>query len=310
MPNDVYRAAVDGLTALVPPRAAQRLVDDSLRATRRTSDDVSVAAMRRLLLGPIRDELAGVLPPSAIGPGLKRIAAELHGEVPRKRRWWRFGRERNEDGERHVGDAAEDLGDRAERERTGAPVPALAAAAKAVATSGPATSVRSTDAAWTQPAHQLDDEATTPLDSAAPAAVGAATPGGHDAATSRGRGGAVTSPTRRRPAALPRLDTDLIARALKVFGELETVRQVVAVAKGELVDAGGEGLDPQELPGLVKATSGLLSRAGRLHVFALERPSGAVFLFPLTGGELVVLTRPNVNFGAVLAARAALEEAA
>ena len=60
----------------------------------------------------------------------------------------------------------------------------------------------------------------------------------------------------------------------------------------------------------MRATAGLLGKAGRLDVFALENASGSMFMFPLTGGALVVLTKPKVNFGAVLAARAALEEAA
>lgn len=79
---------------------------------------------------------------------------------------------------------------------------------------------------------------------------------------------------------------------------------------GEVVLGSGEGLDEAALPGLALATSRLLGRDGVLRLFALERPSGALFLFPLRGGGLVVLTKPKVNVGAVLAARAALEEAA
>lgn len=316
MANDVYRAAVDGLTALVPPKAARRLVDDSLRATKRTSDDVSVAAMRRLLLGPIREELAGVLPPSAVGPGLKRIAAGLHPEAPRRGRWWRWGRTGGE----RVADPAPVEDDPAEDEATApvtraaeVPKAALAAASKAAATSGPGPSVRSSMITWVPPAEREAIEAAvasrasavraadTPAEPAAPVASHAK----HSATDVA----VVKRPVRPR-APLPKLDEALLGRALKSFGELETVRQVVAVRKGELVSSSGEGLEPGELPALVHATTRLLERAGRLNVFALENASGSMFLFPLSGGGLVVLTKPKVNFGAVLAARAALEEAA
>ena len=310
MANDVYRAAVDGLTALVPPKAAQRLVDDSLRSTKRTSDDVSVAAMRRLLLGPIREELAGVLPPSAVGPGLKRIAAGLHGEPQRRRAWWRRRRAPHDaEAELHLAeddtqppDAVADPDHVAAT--PGVPRPALAAAAKAVATSGPGPSVRSS----MQRPEQTARDAVVEPDGTGVTAVALSNPvtAGPPAPPPT----AAPARTKTAGAPLPRLDDALVDRALKRFGELETVRQVVAVSRGELLSSSGEGLEPERLPALVHATAGLLGKAGRLDVFALENASGSMFMFPLTGGALVVLTKPKVNFGAVLAARAALEEAA
>lgn len=249
MPNEVYRAAVDGLSDLVPPRVAKRLVDEALRTTRRTPDDVSLSAMRRLLLGPIRSELEGVLPPGAAGPGLKRVAAGLapRDEGPR-RRWWPLGRR---------APAREDAGGRA------------AAAGEAPA----------------------------------PA------PGGPDAGDRQGEARPTEAAPRVAPP-LPALDDALVDRALRAFGSLETVRQVVAVRGQEVVVGSGDGVDESALPGLALATSRLLGRDGTLRMFSLERPSGALFLFPLLDGALVVLTKPKVNVGAVLAARAALEEAA
>lgn len=316
MPNDVYRAAIAGLAALVPPKAARRLVDDSLRATRRTSDDVSVAAMRRLLLGPIRDELAGVLPPSAVGPGLKRIAAGLHGGAPRGGRWWRRGGgERRQAAEPAPEDHDPEEADTAEPITRAPDVPkgALAAASKAAATSGPASSVRSSMITWVPPAERAAIEAAVASrGSETPTTMTPGGPTGGGAAQAARSAPDVAVAQRPRPpsAPLPRLDVALLDRALKSFGELETVRQVVAVRKGELVSSSGEGLRAEELPALVHATTRLLEKAGRLNVFALENASGSMFLFPLTGGGLVVLTKPKVNFGAVLAARAALEEAA
>lgn len=289
MPNEVYRAAVDGLADLVPPRVAKRLVDEALRATRRTPEDVSLSAMRRLLLGPIRAELEGVLPPGAAGPGLKRVAATIagQGEQPRRRRWWPLGRRGPDDAEAERDEPS------GTADRSTPPVPALGSAAKAAAVAGPSTSLRATQV------RRVEEVATAVAERPAPAAEPRA---------------AATPKATRRPAPspppLPALDDALVERALREFGALETVRQVVAVRGAEVVLGSGEGLDEAALPGLALATSRLLGRDGVLRLFALERPSGALFLFPLRDGGLVVLTKPNVNIGAVLAARAALEEAA
>src|SRR5690606_6673209 len=110
--------------------------------------------------------------------------------------------------------------------------------------------------------------------------------------------------------ALPALTPGLVERALRVFADLETVKQIVAVRRGEVLQASGTGLDAEKLKGLSVATTALLSRAGTLRVFSLEHEAGVLFLFPLRDGALVVLTHPKVNIGAVLSARAALEEAA
>src|SRR5690606_4531708 len=305
VPNEVYRAAVAGLSGLVPPRVAQRLVDEALVATRRTPEDVSLPAMRKLLLGPVRKELEGVLPPGAAGPGLKRVAAELEHGGARQRRWWRPGRPGG-------AEASGERGARRQRPRSPdappptatPPVPALAAAAKAAAVAGPSPSARSTQVRLVEPEEAAAIEAAVAAEAGAPPASAAGVT-------------TVALPARRadrgpEPAAplLPRLDDDLVERALRAFGALETVRQVVAVRGGKGVLGRGEGVDASALPALALATSRLLNRGGPLRTFALERPTGALFLFPLADGGLVVLTKPKVNVGAVLAARAALEEAA
>ncbi len=287
MPNEVYRAAVDGLSGLVPPRAARRLVDEALRDTHRTAEDVSLSAMRRLLLGPIRKELEAVLPPGAAGPGLKLVAAGLEPGTRARRRWWALGRQARS--EPMTGPPGATAGSATP------PAPALAAASRAAAVAGPSPAVR-VPAARHEPRRADADVVLT-------GAELEATPAVAPQRALRGGGTAGRAP-------LPVLDERLVERALRAFGELETVRQVVAVRGDEVVLGSGDGVEPGALPALALATSRLLGRAGTLKLFALERASGALFLFPLQGGGLVVLTEPKVNIGAVLAARAALEEAA
>jgi len=78
----------------------------------------------------------------------------------------------------------------------------------------------------------------------------------------------------------------------------------------QVTQARGAGLSTDRLAALTVATKGLLARAGGLRVFSLEFDGGVLFLFPTRDGAIVVLTQPKVNIGAVLAARADLEEAA
>jgi hypothetical protein len=98
--------------------------------------------------------------------------------------------------------------------------------------------------------------------------------------------------------------------AIRLFGELEPVEQVVVVRGKDVLLERGSGAATESLPNLVRSTQHLLARGGRLKLYALEREEGMLFVFPVGDGAIVVLTKPNVNIGAVLAARAALEEAA
>lgn len=289
MPNEVYEAAVEGLSSLVSPRVAKRIIDDSLRATSRTADDVSRSAMRRLLLGRVRSELEGVMPAAAVGPGLVQLAEELSRPTAVERRpWWRRGR-RERPGTKSADRGAESTV--AERhgvaQDLGPPAP---------------KSVGVTRSSVYLPGLDIPLE---PPESAMPAVkqeTSAAMTG--DVEPERN----LRQPAEVKP--LPLLTEALVERALRAFADLETVRQVVAVQHGEVLQSSGTGIDAEKLKGLSVATTGLLSKAGSLRVFSIEHEAGVLFLFPMRAGALVVLTQPKVNIGAVLSARAALEEAA
>ncbi len=117
-------------------------------------------------------------------------------------------------------------------------------------------------------------------------------------------------PANRLPAAELEADEATLDAALRLFGELETVEQVAIVRGSEVILERGLGVPTARLPNLVRSTRHLLARAGDLRLFALERAEGMLFVFPVGEATIVVVTQPNVNIGAVLAARAALEEAA
>lgn len=329
MPNEVYEAAVEGLGSLVSPRIAKRIVDDSLRATSRTPDDVSRSAMRRLLLGRIRKELEGVMPAAAVGPGLKHLAATLEDAPVRERRpWWRRGaraagsadagpRERPaaapppvEHGEVDLPPTERRAGERRANDRRqtidGRPADRR--------TNQPRNGLQSPDSIGvTRSSVYLPDVPLPPMPPVEPAGADANRGNGASAVAERvsvGTVGAARAATGKANAPLPELTASMVERAVRAFAELETVRQIVAVERGLVLQSSGEGLDAERLQGLSVATIALLSKAGTLRVFSLEHETGVLFLFPMRNGAIVVLTKPKVNIGAVLSARATLEEAA
>lgn len=341
MPNEVYEAAVNGLGSLVSPRVAKRIVDEALRATSRTPDDVSRSAMRRLLLGRIRKELEGVMPAGAVGPGLKQLAATLEGDSRRETRpWWRrAGRDRN-DGST-VQDALLDSSDERPQAVRAAPKAASAtseAAAERRASERRVAERRSSQRRGGLPAPETigvtrssiylpdvplppeppttgakggERQLTTASVNASTVTAVAEREGqlsGNDTTAMTPQ--ATEAPSIRPRATLPELTPRLVERAFRVFADLETVRQIVAVQRGAVLQSRGAGIDSERLQGLSVATTALLSKAGTLRVFSLEHEAGVLFLFPMKNGALVVLTQPKVNIGAVLSARAALEEAA
>lgn len=341
MPNEVYEAAVSGLSSLVSPRVAKRIVDESLRATSRTPDDVSRSAMRRLLLSRIKRELEGVMPAAAIGPGLKQLAADIE-RAPKvaKRPWWRRGgsgpdpdraeagqpqaedqRRSKQAGKPH-GDAFASAdspsdrrssdrraSDRREAERRGPQRRGKLPAPETIGVTR--SSIYLPDVPLPAMAAVAGDAPREGGDALSAAAVAdraagtevVAVPDTAENLTGEGAGPAA------RDLQLE-LTPGLVERAFRVFADLETVKQIVAVQRGAVLRSRGTGIDPKRLEGISVATTALLSRAGTLRVFSLEHETGVLFLFPTRDGALVVLTQPKVNIGAVLSARAALEEAA
>lgn len=121
---------------------------------------------------------------------------------------------------------------------------------------------------------------------------------------------ATSSPQVKSSKPLASLDEERITAALHLFGEQEAVQQVVILRGSEVLLSRGSRIATERLPNLVLSTRHLLGRAGKLRVFALERSTGVLFVFPVGSDSIVVVTEPDVNIGAVLTARAALEEAA
>lgn len=77
MANDIYRFTLDGLTSLVSPRAAERLLKQALRRAGHKPDEVGAAAMREILLGPLRRELGRGLPDEAVERRLQQLGRQL-----------------------------------------------------------------------------------------------------------------------------------------------------------------------------------------------------------------------------------------
>lgn len=299
MQNEVYLNARRELAELVSPRAAQRVLDDALRASGERPETIEAAAMRKLLLGPVRRQLASVLPRSGLTRSLKRIANEVAKSSPHGP---------------HGAHGEPRAARRAAPAATTSPAPPAPSTPPATIPDSAVKrssvylpdlpSLRLTPKPPTRSADPAPPRTTVPV----PAA-----PAGVDAGLERR--GAITGPATNTATATitardGRLDAAAMDAAVRTFGALETVRQVVIVRGNAVALERGEAIDARKLPTLVRSTRHLLARGGDLRVFSLEHPRGVLFVFPFGADAIVVVTRPNVNIGAVLTARAALEEAA
>ncbi len=345
MAREVYETAVRGLGTLVSPRAASRLVDSALRSASRTPDDISSKAMRRLLLGRIRHELHGVLPGPALEAGLNRVATEVerraeqlsrakdaasqpgvgfqtrvaNDSAAKERGQGRrgFNPFRRRAGAKHAdstddfdGFDEEDTASDSEGGSSDTPLvealldPATLSSHEAVRRSSvylpgivvPDELKPDDGAEFDIAAFAVDDDSDTLILEASSPTDPTPTVAPPVAAT--------PEPPRRR------LDDKSVEAAVKAFAEVETVRQIVISRGTKVLQTRGGGVDADRLAPLAVSTRALLERAGQLRVYSVELPGGVLFLFPLHDGTVSVLTQPNVNIGAVLAARAALEEAA
>lgn len=79
MANDLYQFVQQGLTSLVSPRAARRLLSGALRSRGYQPETVSAEEMQGVLLGPLSDELKRNLPSSVVAWRLQQLGRQaLH----------------------------------------------------------------------------------------------------------------------------------------------------------------------------------------------------------------------------------------
>ncbi len=100
-----------------------------------------------------------------------------------------------------------------------------------------------------------------------------------------------------------------LASALVRFAEIENV-SFVATARddGQLVDARGEGIDAVALARRSASFLRLMHRRGHVTTFTLQTGDAILVLAPFGDDLVIVVGTPQLNLGAVFAARSALEE--
>lgn len=284
MPNDVYRYTHAALSALVSPRVAHTILEDALRTKNQSSDTITVGAMRHLLAGAVRKELARTLPREGLKSTLKRLADELAAHPSL--------------GSGQPTPVADALIAEADAERA-----ILTLTAERAAADPPSAPAAPPSPA--APAIKGFGGTVANVSDLPPGRLLGRTPEGVRPVTRRRAASAAPPPKVVTRLAEPAQDT-----AVRLFGEIESVRQVVVVRRLEVVLERGEGVTASALPGLIVSSRHLLARSGELRALSVERAGGVLFLFPFGEDTVVVVTSPNVNIGAVLNARAALEEAA
>lgn len=324
MPNDVYRYTHAALSALVSPRVAHAILEAAMAAKGHDSDTVTTSAMRHLLAGRVRKELSGSLPRAGLTSTLKRLADELAtnselGAGPSAPVAEALIAEVDAE-HAMISLTSERLMAQESRAAVAVASPAVAETAVAETASGAAVA-EPPEAQYAVGALAQGAEVVTPRLAPvtvlpyAPAAGVGRLPGrnlaqlaeaGATPAKSKRSGKGAPAPAK----VIARLSEEALSKALQLFGDIETVRQVIVVRRQEVVLERGHGIEAARLPGLVLSSRHLLARSGDLRAFSVERAGGVLFLFPFGEDSVVVVTNANVNIGAVLNARAALEEAA
>lgn len=329
MPNDVYRYTHAALSALVSPRVAHAILEAAMAAKGHDSDTVTTSAMRHLLAGRVRKELSGSLPRAGLTSTLKRLADELAtnselGAGPSAPVAEALIAEVDAE-HAMISLTSERLMAQASRAAVAVASPAVAEAAASTAlvaeTASGAAVAEPPEAQYAAGALAQGAEVVTPRLAPvtvlpyAPAAGVGRLPGRNLAQLAEA--GATPAKAKRSGKGAPapakviaRLSEEALSKALQLFGDIETVRQVIVVRRQEVVLERGHGIEVARLPGLVLSSRHLLARSGDLRAFSVERAGGVLFLFPFGEDSVVVVTNANVNIGAVLNARAALEEAA
>lgn len=77
MANEIYQKTHEGLSNLVSPKVASRMLDSALRSRGYSADSVSSSEMREVLLGPVFNELRAILPSEGVERSLKLLVREL-----------------------------------------------------------------------------------------------------------------------------------------------------------------------------------------------------------------------------------------
>jgi hypothetical protein len=83
MPNAVYERTRAALSALLPGRAATRVLDRALERHHRSGDEIEAKEMASVLTKSVYRELKGVVPDPGLRRALRRIARDVAGWTPR-----------------------------------------------------------------------------------------------------------------------------------------------------------------------------------------------------------------------------------
>lgn len=337
MPNEVYRTAHRELAEMVSARAAQRVLDDALQSARVDRDTVTARQMRDVILGRVRDELRGVLPPDGLRRNLHRLVRHLRDL-------------QHDDLAGAPLDRVDPPNDDRELPDAGARGPATSTAAVAHPAAGPAAAAQPADGPdpAVQPSEGPDPEAQTsvapdpaaqpggsvPAETPAPEAPAsqvpaveaaepvsegtdlgatAADPSGpaHVAGADRPQGEqrTETAGTLLRAPLLGRELSDAeLQRVALAFARVENATFVAVIRDGDVRFSRGARVDADAAGRLIPVAARLLARQGDWRSYTLIHDQGQLLVTPVGGDFIVVAGRSEFNLGAAYATLASLEE--
>ena len=265
MTNDICQLIEEGLSDLMAPRAARRVLSRALRAEGYRAEQVSASEMQLVLRGPLREQLELLLPGDAVRHRLRQLERQLRCE---------------------------------EREAAAVSEPANAEqAAQELALRASGAALKLATSSRRRVAGQGEDSAVMTLERGAgevETAEGAAT----ETAQREAR-----EPEKLKADAKLLTQAQLERVALG-FAQLEEVRAVMLTDRqGRLLFSRGSGFDFSALARMASLCLRLLGRSGELRAYHLMQAQGQLFLFPFAWAQLFVISGPEVNLGLVFATR-------
>jgi hypothetical protein len=287
VPNEVFLRTRAGLSAMVSARAAGRILEGALKGSGQSPEDVDLRQMQSALLGPVFQELEGVLPRHGLKRNLERLARSL----------------RTADRPPVAESDVEGTGDEAEP---------LAMATGSIPIGigvDPRKRPRSTRVEPTSAgAGQHPDDGTFRAGGPAELSPDRLATHDEDTGTAGAETGAVESESgSRTPVVRRALDQDGLERATTRFAQIEHVQLVASIRKdGTVATSRGEGPDLAMLARLSRLALTLLAKGGPLRSLHVGHTDGQLFLFPTGPDLLVVFGNVDLNLGAVTNAFTAL----
>ena len=328
MANSIYLTTHDGLTGLVSARAASKALSAALREQGSSPDTVSFEQMKVILLGPVRQEFVGILPPAGLERSLKQLLARLKELPPPEPEKLPVGLPKQDEASKKADSISpkETLEERdarifqtlafVESPGPGTHTPAPLEAVQVKSASPAAVLIRELLEEETEEAEAVAGEVVEIAAEAEAVEVEAIA---DEAVEVEADETEATDPEPAEETAMPvatvtvqpvqKISKEALNDVVLAFAQLDNVKLVAAFTQtGKSVVSRGGGFDLAALSRLSGMALTLLGKSGALRSYYLAHSEGQLFLFPHGGYTLMVIGNAELNLGLVFTTLQKLKE--